>query len=51
MVLDIKNWNKKSVLDFKNDFSKIATNKGNEGSIVYLNSEEMSICDHSKLFS
>ena len=50
-ILDIKNWNKKSVLDFKNDFSKIATNKGNEGSIVYLNSEEMSICDHSKLFS
>ena len=50
-ILDIKNWNKNSVLDFKNDFSKIATNKGNEGSIVYLNSEEMSICDHSKLFS
>ena len=50
-ILDIKNWEKKSVLDFKNGFSKIATNKGNEGSIVYLNSEKMSYCDHSKLFS
>ena len=50
-ILDIQNWNKKSVLDFKNGFSKIATNKGNEDSIVYLTSEKMSYCDHSKLFS
>ena len=50
-ILDIQNWEKKSVLDFKNGFSKIATNKGNEGLIVYLNSEKMSYCDHSKLFS
>ena len=50
-ILDMKNWKKSSVLDFKNDFSKIATNKGNEGSIVYLYSEKMSICDHSKLFA
>ena len=50
-ILDMKNWKKSSVLDFKNDFSKIATNKGNEGPIVYLNSEKMSICDHSKLYA
>ena len=50
-ILDIQNWDKKSALDFKNGFSKIPTNKGIEDSIVYLNSEKMSYCDHSKLFS
>ena len=50
-ILDIQNWDKKSALDFKNGFSKIPTNKGFEDSIVYLNSEKMSYCDHSKLFS
>lgn len=50
-ILDIKNWNKARVREFREDFSKIETNKGNEGSIVYFNSDKMSICDHSKLFS
>jgi hypothetical protein len=47
----IENWNKEAVREFREDFSKIETNKGNEGSIVYLNSDKMSICDHSKLFA
>ena len=50
-ILDLKNWNKEAVREFREDFSKIETNKGNEGSIVYLNSDKMSICDHSKLFA
>ena len=50
-ILDIKNWNKARVREFREDFSKIETNKGNEGSIVYFNSDKMSICDHSKLFA
>lgn len=50
-ILDLKNWNRKSVLEFQEEFSKIIANKGNEDSIVYLNSLKMSMCDHSKLFS
>ena len=46
-ILDPKNW-KKSIFEFKNDFMKIETG-GNNESILYLDSEYSSICDHSKL--
>ena len=48
-ILDQNIWNKKSVIQFKTDFLKIKRDSGNNGCIVYLNSENMSICDHSKL--
>ena len=50
-ILDMKNWSKKSVNEFREDFLKIETSKGYEDSIVYLISEKMSFCDHSKLFA
>jgi len=50
-ILDMKNWSKKSVNEFREDFLKIETSIGYEDSIVYLISEKMSFCDHSKLFA
>ena len=47
-ILDLKNWQKNSVIQFRNDFMKIPKG-GNKSSIVYLNSYYYSICDHSKL--
>ena len=49
-ILDINNWNKKSVQEFRNDFLNIKKNNDNEKCLVFLSSEEKSICDHSKLF-
>lgn len=48
-ILDINNWRKKSVIDFKKDFLAIETKVSEETSIVYLSSAASSICDHSKL--
>ena len=48
-ILDINNWRKKTVNDFRNDFIVIETNESNETSIIYLTSGSNSICDHSKL--
>ena len=48
-ILDPNKWNKKSAIQFRTDFLKIKRDSGNNGCIVYLNSEKMSICDHSKL--
>ena len=51
-ILDINNWNKKTLCQFRNDFIKI-NKEGNESSIessiIYLKSYPHSICDHSKL--
>ena len=46
-ILNLNNW-KKSIFEFKNDFMKIETG-GNKESILYLDSEYSSFCDHSKL--
>ena len=46
-ILNIDNWTQKSLYQFREDFLKIKTN-GKE-SIIYLNSDYSSICDHSKL--
>ena len=48
-ILDINNWNKKSVFEFKKDFKNIKNNSENNNSIVFLTSEKHSICDHNKL--
>ena len=48
-ILKPENWNKKSVIEFRTDFLKIKNDSENNGCIVYLNSENTSICDHSKL--
>lgn len=48
-ILDINNWKKKSVQDFRKDFLNIKKNNDNDKCIVFLSSEEKSICDHSKL--
>ena len=50
-ILDINNWNQKSVIEFRNNYKLIKINDKNDESIVYLSSEKESICDHSKLFS
>ena len=49
-ILDINNWKNQSVQVFRNDFMKIKKNNNNDKCIVFLSSEEKSICDHSKLF-
>ena len=49
-ILDINNWMKKSLREFRNDFLEIKKNIDSEKCIVFLSSEEKSICDHSKLF-
>ena len=46
-ILDINNWGKKSVYDFRNDFNKI--NKDKRSNISYLSSGSGTFCDHSKL--
>ena len=48
-ILNINNWNKKSVFEFKKDFMNIEKTYENNNSIVYLTSEKHSICEHSKL--
>jgi hypothetical protein len=48
-ILEPKNWNKKSVLEFRKEFSKIKKDSRNDNCIVYLRSTKDSICDHSKL--
>ena len=50
-ILNLNNWNKQSVYEFKKDFMKIDRKNDKDGSIVYLSSEKESICDHSKLFA
>ena len=41
-ILDINNWNKKSVFEFKNDFKNIKKNSENNNNIVFLTSEKQS---------
>ena len=48
-ILEIKNWNKKSVIEFSNEFKKIKKDSKNDNCIVYLKAESKSICDYSKL--
>ena len=50
-ILDINNWNQKSVIEFRNNFKLIKTDDKKDEAIVYLSSEKESICDHSKLYS
>ena len=50
-ILDINNWNKKSVIQFRKNFSLIKKDNNKDESMVYLSSEKESICDHSKLFA
>ena len=50
-ILDIQNWKKKNVIDFRKDFLSIKTKEGQETSIIYLSSGKNSICDHTKLES
>jgi len=49
-ILNIENWHKKSVYQFKKDFMNIKKNAEKDKCIVFLISEENTICDHSKLF-
>ena len=48
-ILDINNWKKNSVYEFKKNFLKIENNSNNN-CIVYLSTQKKSVCDHSKLF-
>ena len=48
-ILNINNWNKKSVSEFKKCFKEIKTGNHGDKCIVYLSSPDESICDHSKL--
>ena len=48
-ILDIRNWKKNSVFEFRSGFLNISSENSEESSIVYLSSEINSICDHSKL--
>lgn len=50
-ILDINNWTKKSVIEFRNNFSLIKKDDKKDEAIVYLSSEKESIFDHSKLFT
>ena len=50
-ILDIDIWKKSSVLEFRQGFLNIKTDKSKDASIIYLSSEKESICDHSKLYS
>ena len=48
-ILEPKNWNKKSVIEFRNEFKKIKKDSKNDNCIFYLKAESKSICDYSKL--
>ena len=48
-ILEPKNWNKKSVIEFRTEFSKIKKDSRKDNCIIYLSSESKSKCDHSKL--
>ena len=48
-ILDVTNWNKKSVFEFKKCFMEINTGNSGDKCITYLSSSDESICDHSKL--
>ena len=50
-ILDLKNWGKNSVYEFKRDFLKINADVDKGKYIIYLSSSSKSMCDHSKLFS
>ena len=50
-ILDIKNWLKLPILEFRKGFLNIKTDSSKDSSIIYLRSEKESICDHSKLFA
>ena len=48
-ILEPKNWNKKSVIEFSSEFKNIKKDSKNDNCIVYLKTESKSICDYSKL--
>ena len=48
-ILDVKNWYKKTFNEFREGFEAINPEENNGESIIYLNSESISLCDHSKL--
>ena len=48
-MLNRDNWNNKTLKQFKTDFEKISKNTDNKSSIIFLNSYNMLMCDHSKL--
>ena len=48
-ILEPKNWNKKSVIEFSSEFKNIKKDSKNDNCIVYLKAESKSICDYSKL--
>ena len=51
-ILNINNWNNKTLYQFRKDFIQIKKEKiesSNESSILYLRSYSHPICDHSKL--
>ena len=50
-ILDINNWTKKSVIEFRNNFPLIKIDNKKDEEIVYLSTEKESMCDHSKLFA
>ena len=47
-ILNTENWKEKSIYEFRKDFLNIKSG-GDKNTISYLNSENSSICDHSKL--
>ena len=48
-ILETQNWNKKSATEFCSEFCKIKKDPNNNNCIVYLNSENKSMCDYTKL--
>ena len=48
-ILDINNWNKSSVYEFRREFLNIKKNSDDK-CLVYLSSQKKSYCDHTKLF-
>ena len=50
-ILNIKNWKKSSVKDFRKGFLAIKSTDGKQNSIILLSSKTDSICDHTKLFA
>ena len=50
-ITNINNWRKNSVYEFRKGFMEIESNRDKDKYIVFLSSDDESMCDHSKLFA
>jgi len=48
-ILNLGNWENKTLKNFRKDFEEIPKNDYNKSSIIYLESFNSTLCDHSKL--